>query len=55
MPPVTLVVTDRPEPAEIEFIGAGLTVYNVERAGVNDERPLAVFAKDPARARCSAA
>ncbi|MCS6473726.1 GNAT family N-acetyltransferase [Burkholderia thailandensis] len=47
MPNVTLVVADRPEPAEIDFIGAGLTAYNVERVGVNDERALAVFAKDP--------
>lgn len=47
MPPVTLVVTDRPEPAQIDFIDAGLAAYNVERAGVNDERALAVFAKDP--------
>ncbi|WP_323121395.1 GNAT family N-acetyltransferase [Burkholderia alba] len=48
MPPVTFVTTDRLDDTAVDLISEGLSAFNVERTGVDDQRPLAVLAKDPA-------
>jgi GNAT superfamily N-acetyltransferase len=42
----TIVVTDAPDPHEVEVIGRGLAVYNHEQTGIHDHKPLAVLVKD---------
>jgi len=42
----TVVVTDSPEPRDVEAIGHGLAAYNDEQTGINDRRSLAVLVKD---------
>jgi GNAT superfamily N-acetyltransferase len=42
-----IVLTDAPDPAETAIIQEGLRAYNIEQAGRDDSRPLAVFVTDP--------
>ncbi|WP_433333665.1 GNAT family N-acetyltransferase [Spirillospora sp. CA-294931] len=43
----TIVVTDSPSSRDVALISDGLDELNVEVAGLDDLRPLAVLAKDP--------
>jgi GNAT superfamily N-acetyltransferase len=47
MSAVTLIVTDQPDASVEARIGAGLAAFNLERTGIDDNRPLAVLAQDP--------
>ncbi|SDG10961.1 GNAT family N-acetyltransferase [Paraburkholderia phenazinium] len=47
MPTPSIIVTDAPGPDEIELIGDGLTEFNLQQTGCDDNRPLAVLVKDP--------
>lgn len=42
----TIVVTDAPDPRDVEVIGRGLAVYNHEQTGIHDHKPLAVLVQD---------
>jgi GNAT superfamily N-acetyltransferase len=42
----TIVVTDAPDPRDVEVIGRGLAVYNHEQTGIHDHKPLGVLVKD---------
>jgi len=42
----TIVVTDAPDPRDVEVIGRGLALYNHEQTGIHDHKPLAVLVKD---------
>ena len=43
----TLTLTDAPDEAARELVGAGLAQFNEQQTGVNDVRPLAVLISDP--------
>jgi GNAT superfamily N-acetyltransferase len=45
--PPAIVVTDLPDAEAVALISDGLDAFNVQEAGTDDRRPLAVLIKDP--------
>jgi GNAT superfamily N-acetyltransferase len=43
-----VVLTDAPQPEELEPLSEGLNEFNTEATGISDRRPLAVLVQDPA-------
>jgi GNAT superfamily N-acetyltransferase len=43
-----VVLTDAPQPEELEPLSEGLDEFNAEATGISDRRPLAVLVQDPA-------
>lgn len=43
-----IVLTDKPEPGDTTIVRRGLDQFNLAASGIDDQRPLAVLAKDPA-------
>ncbi|HVC56106.1 MAG TPA: GNAT family N-acetyltransferase [Stellaceae bacterium] len=44
----SISVTDTLDPADVAVIADGLAAYNFSQTGYRDQRPLAVFVRDPA-------
>lgn len=43
-----IVLTDIPDPGDAAVVRRGLDQFNLAASGIDDQRPLAVLAKDPA-------
>ncbi|RDS83180.1 GNAT family N-acetyltransferase [Dyella psychrodurans] len=40
-------ITDQPDPADLAVVRAGLDHFNATATGIDDQRPLAIWVKDP--------